>query len=238
MIDITDYFTQQISMGNFKLVLLGFSFMGGLIASISPCSLAMLPIVIGYIGGFNENSNKNTFLQLLSFVFGSAIVFSIIGIICAITGKVFISLTGAYFILFIASLLLTMGLYLLEVIELNIPALISKIPSNSNNSKFLYPMILGALFAIGGTPCSTPILAGIMSFATIADNLLLAVLMLFMFALGGGVILILAGMFTNVIKQIDKVAQYSDVFVKLVGLLMVFAAIFLYYKTFIPFFSN
>lgn len=237
MIDITGYFTEQISNGNFKLILLGLSFLGGLIASISPCSLAMLPIVIGYIGGFNKNDNKNTMLQLTSFILGSAIVFSIIGIICAITGKVFISIAGGYFVIFISSLLLAMGLHLLGILDLNIPTLISKIPSNSKNSKYLYPMLLGAIFAIGGTPCSTPILAGIMSFAAITNNILISVLMLFMFALGEGVILILAGMFTNAIKQIDKVAEYSDIFLKLIGVIMVIASIYLFYKTFHPLFG-
>lgn len=237
MIDITAQFTEQISSGNFQLMLLGLSFIGGLIASISPCSLAMLPIVIGYIGGFNENDNKNTLLQLTSFVIGSAIVFSIIGILCAVTGKVFISIAGGYFLIFIASLLLTMGLHLLGVLEINLPTLISKIPSNSNNSKYLYPMLLGAIFAIGGTPCSTPILAGIMSFATITNNILISLLMLFMFALGEGVILVFAGMFTNLIKQIDTVAKYSEIFLKLIGIIMIIASVFLYYKTFYPFFS-
>ncbi|DAA97399.1 TPA: hypothetical protein CPT80_02015 [Candidatus Gastranaerophilales bacterium HUM_9] len=237
MIDITAQFTEQISSGNFQLMLLGLSFLGGLIASISPCSLAMLPIVIGYIGGFNENDNKNTLLQLTSFVIGSAIVFSIIGILCAITGKVFISIAGGYFLIFVASLLLAMGLHLLGILEINLPTLISKIPSNSNNSKYLYPMLLGAIFAIGGTPCSTPILAGIMSFAAITNNILISLLMLFMFALGEGVILVFAGMFTNLIKQIDTVAEYSEVFLKLIGIIMIIASAFLYYKTFNPFFS-
>mgnify|MGYP004461233403 FL=1 len=237
MIDITAQFTEQISSGNFQLMLLGLSFLGGLIASISPCSLAMLPIVIGYIGVFNENDNKNTLLQLTSFVIGSAIVFSIIGILCAITGKVFISIAGGYFLIFVASLLLAMGLHLLGILEINLPTLISKIPSNSNNSKYLYPMLLGAIFAIGGTPCSTPILAGIMSFAAITNNILISLLMLFMFALGEGVILVFAGMFTNLIKQIDTVAEYSEVFLKLIGIIMIIASAFLYYKTFNPFFS-
>lgn len=237
MIDITAQFTEQISSGNFQLMLLGLSFLGGLIASISPCSLAMLPIVIGYIGGFNENDNKNTLLQLTSFVIGSAIVFSIIGILCAITGKVFISIAGGYFLIFVASLLLAMGLHLLGILEINLPTLISKIPSNSNNSKYLYPMLLGAIFAIGGTPCSTPILAGIMSFAAITNNIIISLLMLFMFALGEGVILVFAGMFTNLIKQIDTVAEYSEVFLKLIGVIMIIASVFLYYKTFYPFFS-
>ena len=201
MIDITAQFTEQISSGNFQLMLLGLSFLGGLIASISPCSLAMLPIVIGYIGGFNENDNKNTLLQLTSFVIGSAIVFSIIGILCAITGKVFISIAGGYFLIFVASLLLAMGLHLLGILEINLPTLISKIPSNSNNSKYLYPMLLGAIFAIGGTPCSTPILAGIMAFASLSASIWHAIIMLFLFSLGQGLILILAGFLTSHLKN-------------------------------------
>jgi cytochrome c-type biogenesis protein len=236
MIDITTYFTNELSTGSFRIIVLGLSFLGGLIASISPCSLGMLPVVIGYIGGFNKNDNQKTLIQLLSFVLGSAIVFSIIGVICAVTGKIFISITGGYFILIIASILLLMGLDLTEIIDLNIPTLISKVPSNSTNSEYLYPLLLGALFALGGTPCSTPILAGIMSFASISNNILLSILMLFMFALGEGVILILSGMFTNVIKQMDKVAEYSDVFTKLIGILLIIGAIFIYYKTFLPLF--
>ena len=28
------------------------SFLGGVLASLSPCSLAMLPLIIGYVGGY------------------------------------------------------------------------------------------------------------------------------------------------------------------------------------------
>ena len=71
-------------------LLYGISFLGGLIASVSPCSLAMLPIIIGYVGGYSDEKPFKTFLQLLFFITGSAIVFSVIGIICAVTGKVFV----------------------------------------------------------------------------------------------------------------------------------------------------
>ncbi|MBR3890230.1 sulfite exporter TauE/SafE family protein [bacterium] len=235
MMDITGYFTEQVSNGSFKLILLTLSFLGGVIASISPCSLAMLPIVIGYIGGFNNNDNKNTLVQLISFVLGSAIVFTIIGIICSITGKVFISIFGGYFIVLIASLLLAFGLSLVGLLDINLPTFISKIPTNTTNSKYLYPMLLGAIFALAGTPCSTPILAGIMSFATITNNILVSVLMLFMFALGEGAILILAGLFTNIIKQTNKVAEFSEIFLKMIGGLMIISALYLYYKSFVPY---
>ena len=102
-------FTQHGSLP----VLFALSFFGGLVASISPCSLAMLPIIVGYVGGYSDEKPVKTFVQMLFFVFGTAIVFSIIGIICAITGKVFISFAGGYFGIFLAGIIMVMGLKLI-----------------------------------------------------------------------------------------------------------------------------
>ncbi len=232
MIDITNYFTTQAASGNFQLLFVAVAFLGGVLASVSPCSLAMLPVVIGYIGGYGDDDNKKIFWQLMSFVLGSAIVFSIIGVICALTGQVFKSFAGDYFILLISSLLLVLGLNLVGVLDLNFPTLVNKIPQNSNNSKFLYPMILGMIFAIAGTPCSTPILAGIMGFAAITNSIILSIIMLFMFALGQGLILIVAGMFTSIIKKFGNIAAVSEIMIKLSGALLILVSIYMYYRVF------
>ena len=202
MIDISSDFSTQIATGQFKLILIALSYFGGILASISPCSIAMLPIIIGYIGGYGEKDNKKTFFQLISFVIGASIVFCIIGLICALTGKLFLSLIGGYFVVIMASLLIVMGLHILGIIEINIPSIINKIPNNKNNSIYIYPMLLGMIFALAGSPCSTPILAGIIGFATVANNILTSIIMLFSFALGQGTIIVLTGLLTNIIKNI------------------------------------
>ena len=230
MNSLYNIFTSSLHAGNAQFVLLLASFFGGIIASISPCSLAMLPIVIGYIGGYAEQNISKTIVQLLSFIFGSAIIFTIIGIACALTGHVFISIAGNYFLLVIAGVLMIMGLNLIGWLEIPIPTLINKIPQSKGNSVFLYPMLLGATFALAGTPCSTPILAGIMSLASISSNLILATLMLFLFSLGQGIILVVAGVFTSIIKQFGKVAEFSEILLKISGWIF-------YYKIFIPFFG-
>lgn len=224
--------------GNAKAILLLASFLGGVVASISPCSLAMLPIVIGYIGGYANQPLSKTVVQLFSFIFGTAIVFTVIGIICALTGHVFISIAGNYFMLVIAAILMIMGLNLMGVLELQIPSIINKIPQSKGNSIFLYPMLLGATFALGGTPCSTPILAGIMSLASVSSNIILAVLMLFLFSIGQGIILVLAGVFTSLIKQFGKVIEFSELVLKISGGILVIAALIFYYKIFAPFFIH
>ena len=94
-------------------------------------------------------------------------------------------------------------------------------------------MLLGAVFAIIGTPCSTPILASIMAFASIGANVAQSVIMLFLFSLGQGLILILAGFITSKLKTSgDKFYEISEWILKISGLLLVIVSIFIYYKVF------
>lgn len=229
-----DNLTQIFTEGGAWYLMLVAAFIGGILASISPCSLAMLPLIIGYVGGYSKETPFRTFLQLSCFILGTAIVFTLIGVICALTGSVFASAMGAYFTLIIASLLLVMGLKLLEILDFEAPTIIKAMPQNTTNSIFLYPVLLGITFALAGTPCSTPILAGIMAFAAIGKNIALAILMLFLFALGQGVILILAGLFTSSLKNMRALASFTEVLLKISGVLLILVAIFLYWKTFSP----
>ena len=211
------------------------SFLGGVLASISPCSLAMLPLIIGYVGGYSKETPLRTFVQLSFFIFGTAIVFSIIGIICAVTGSVFASALGAYFTLVMASLLLVMGLKLTNLLDFDMPVIIKAMPTNSTNSLFVYPILLGVAFALAGTPCSTPILAGIMAFTAMGKSLLLAILMLFLFSLGQGMILVIAGLFTTGLKQVKAISAYSEIILKISGFLLICVSIFMFWKVFSPF---
>ena len=223
---------QYMQQGEFSPILLLISFLGGILSSISPCSLGMLPLIIGYVGGYGDSNKFKTFVQLSSFVFGLAFVLTIIGVICALSGKVFASFGGAYWVLFLASLILIFGLNLLGLIELNLSPLVKKFPKGNSTSLFIYPFIIGALFAFAASPCSTPILAGIMSFATLTNNMILAGLMLLCFSIGQGVVVILAGVFTSFLKGLRNFSSISEVLMKISGVLLVVGALLIYFKIF------
>ena len=54
-------------------------FLGGIISSASPCVLAMIPLVIGYVGGYSEGSQKKAIQYSLMFTLGLTITFTILG---------------------------------------------------------------------------------------------------------------------------------------------------------------
>ena len=224
--NLTEIFSTQTSI----YLLFGASFLGGLISSVSPCSLSMLPLIIGYIGGYSKEKPLKTLLQMIFFVIGTGIVFSIIGIICALTGKIFLG--NPYFALIVASIIMIMGLKILGVIDFEMPVFIKEIPQNRFNSDYLYPILLGAIFALIGTPCSTPILASIMAFASISAKISSAVIMLFLFSLGQGLILIVAGFLTSQIKSNKNFYTLSEKIMKISGFLLVVVSLYIFYKIF------
>ncbi len=233
--NLVSTFQNYANSGHFGLTMLLISFLGGVLASITPCSLSMLPIVIGYIGGYSKEKPIKVFFQMLFFVFGMSTVFSIIGIICAITGQVFVSIAPAYFYSVIASVLLIMGLNIVGILDINMPVIIKALPQSSSKNQIIFPFLVGAVFALAGTPCSTPILASIMALASISEKMIYSILMLFLFSLGQGVILVAAGLFTSCLKKLRQFASVSDYLLKFCGILLILSALYLFYKIFSPF---
>lgn len=229
---LTNTLVEYLSTHDFSVVFLLVAFLGGVLSSLSPCTLGMLPLIIGYVGGYGDSNKFKTFIQLSSFVFGLAFVLSIIGVICAVTGSVFATFGGAYFVLFLASLILVLGLNLLGIIDLNLSPIVKRVPKGSSTSLFIYPFIVGSLFAFAASPCSTPILAGVMSFATLSKNLVFAGLMLLFFSLGQGIIVILAGVFTSFLKGVQKFSNISEILMKVSGVLLILASVLIYIKVF------
>lgn len=226
MYNLTEVFNTQTNL----YILFGASFLGGLIASVSPCSLSMLPLIIGYVGGYSKEKPLKILVQMIVFVLGTAVIFSAIGTLCAITGKVFVG--NPYFSLLIASIILIMGLKILEILDFEIPVFIKEMPQNTFKNDYFYPFILGMSFALIGTPCSTPILAGIMAFASISANIANAVIMLFLFSIGQGLILILAAFLTSKLKTSENFYKFSDTIMKISGILLILVSVYIYYKIF------
>jgi len=228
---VNQFFTTQLH-AQYSVWLLLLAFVGGVVSSLSPCSLGLLPIIVGYVGGSSENTWKKTAIQVIFFVLGLSLVLTVFGVISAVVGQAYGSQAGPLWALIMASLILVMGLSLMEIVEIPMPAVIKKMPQNKNNSLILYPIVLGGAFAFASSPCATPILAGIMAYASIKANIALGGLLLFLYSLGQGMILVIAALFTSLFKKLLIVRAISGHMMKFCGVILVISSIFIYLKVF------
>ncbi len=232
MDSIITIFNQEAASTNFSWLLLLLSFLGGVISSLSPCTLGILPIIIGYVAGYSNKNSIKTLIQMTFFILGMALVLTTLGLICAIGGKILINKYSAVFGLIVNGIIFLMGLNLLGILDIQMPVFIKQMPQNNSNDLVLYPIIIGIVFALASTPCSTPILAGIMGFASLSANLALAGLMLFLFAIGQGLVIVIAGVFTSILKGLRSISRVSGVLIKISGIILITISIFIYWKIF------
>lgn len=208
------------------------SFLAGIIASLSPCSLGILPLIIGYVGGYSKESGKKLLIQMISFSLGLSSVLSIIGVICALSGRAFTSVASPVVMLIFASVILILGLNLIGILDIHFPAIIKKMPNNKKGGIFILPFFVGIVFALAASPCSSPLLVSIMALATVSKNILFSILLLFAFALGQCIIIITIAMFTSLLKHFNSFAKYSSILMKISGILLVLTSLYIYYIIF------
>lgn len=209
-----------ISLISFLLV-----YVGGILTSISPCTLTMLPIMVGYIGGYGDHKGLSKLRGLsLSFVcvLGMSLTFALFGIAAVLLGKIFGQLGDAWYYI-LAAIALLMGLQLLGVIHLSFPGL-GKLPVRPGG--YLSTFLIGLFFGLVMSPCATPVLAVIVAYVASTGNIVYGALLLFVYGVGHGLPLILAGTFTALIKELPKFQKYTRFVTLLSGTLLIILGLY------------
>ena len=190
-------------------------FTAGLLTSLGPCSLSLLPITIAYVGG-----TKNNKFKLISFSGG--VIFSLItlGALSGFLGKIYGQLPS-YYASLVALIAIIMGLNLLGILKFQLPNgpdlqfMEDKVPS------IITPFVIGGAFGLASSPCITPVLATLLAWVSQAKNPAISIIFLFFFGLGQVTPLILAGATTENLKQFLELRKYSQIIPILSGIFLV-----------------
>ena len=97
-------FFQNNVKGEFSFLILLLCFLGGIVSSLSPCGIGMLPVVVSYIGASPDQKTSKSAIQIIFFILGLAVTLTTVGIIAALTGQVFGVNNSSYFVLYPAKL--------------------------------------------------------------------------------------------------------------------------------------
>ncbi|MBD2182331.1 sulfite exporter TauE/SafE family protein [Planktothrix sp. FACHB-1355] len=186
----------------------GVIFAAGLLTSLTPCMLSMLPITIGYIGGYEAKSRLQAIAQSTWFSLGLATTLAGLGIAAALVGQVYGQI-GIGLPIIVSIIAIIMGLNLLEALPLQFPSFGGTEWISQNLPDGVRSYLLGLTFGLVASPCSTPVLATLLAWVTQTQNAILGGLFLLFYTAGYVAPLILAGTFTGSIKKLLELRRWS-----------------------------
>lgn len=229
----TDRTTQVLKSGNLWLVIAGF-FAAGLLLSLTPCVLPMIPILSSIIVGSQSQAVKPSKLHAfglsVAYVLGMALSYTLAGIAAGLSGDLLSQslqnawVLGATALIFIALAFSMFGFY-----ELKLPqSFEDKMLNTSNKLKgghFLGVFVMGALSALIVSPCVAAPLAGALIYIGQTHNVLLGGVGLFALAIGMGMPLLLIGASAG--SLLPKTGNWMNAVRNFFGVLMLGMAIWL-----------
>jgi cytochrome c biogenesis protein CcdA len=206
-------------------------FVGGLISAASPCVLAVIPLVIGYVGGYSQGNKRKAVAYSLVFALGLSIAFTLLGAAAGFIGS-FLGLTGKYFYWAIAVIAILMGLSLLGFYEIRFPF---KSRMQVKTGGLVGAFLMGLLFGVASSPCATPVLVVILAYVATKGQVLYGTLLLFVYAIGHCALIVLAGIVTGFVEAFAKsrgATGFSTYARKLSGVLIILVGAYLFYVNF------
>jgi cytochrome c-type biogenesis protein len=199
------------------------AFVGGLVASISPCILGMLPFNLSYIGASRLTSRVAAVRVASMFVLGVIVVNVALGLVSSLFFALFVQYRGQVNI-GVGVLTVLMGLWMAGLVRLPTPQIGTRIPPGGGS------FVVGLVFALIASPCASPILVFILGAVSIGGSPVRAVGAMTLYAIGYTLVLFLASLFAGLAAASRRVLAHSQLVSRLAAttLVIIGVATFVY----------
>lgn len=219
-------------MPEFSLTIIISSFIAGVFTFFAPCTLPLIPAFLGIISGADKGSDPlsarwRIFRNAAFYVLGFSLIFILFGVSFTFVSQV-LGIKG--WIQGIGGLLVILfGLILLGWLKL--PFLSSEkrihVPFVLTRRYGLWGLVnsflLGALFAVGWSPCVGPLLGSVLLLASTSGTILEGTFLLVVFAAGLGIpFLLTALLIGKAFSAFQKWSRALGVINKIAGAFLVF----------------
>jgi len=181
------------------------TFAGGFLTSLTPCVYPLIPVTLSIFGASEARSRGQAFLLALTYVLGIAVTYTGLGMLSARAGVIFGGFLGnPVVVLLLVSFLAVLSLGTLDLIPLGalgrVQAVASRIGGRGHFGAFLMGLVSGVVAA----PCVGPALVLVLGVAASSQNVLWGALLLFTYALGFGVLFLVLGTFSDLLRLLPR----------------------------------
>lgn len=228
------------------------AYAGGILSSLTPCVYPMIPITVSVVGGMGQEVGKKkawheVWVRGLAYVSGMALIYSFLGVLAGLTGKVFGSFTNTSGWYVTLGLIMTLAaLMMLDVLVFDPLALWERIKRKLHFGKktshhhpsvieqkemsLLGSFTLGASSGFIAAPCTTPVLTAILTYITQTQSIGLGLVLMIAFSLGLGTILLVIAGFTGAVRSLPRSGNWMKRVKIGSGLLLLAFAEYLIYQ--------
>lgn len=203
---------------------------GVLSVLLSPCHLASIPLIVGFIDAQGRISTRRAFAISSLFALGILITIAAIGVATAAAGRM-MGDVGKYGNYFVALIFFAVGLYLLDVIPMpwSGPGQVGM-----KRKGMLAAFILGLVFGIALGPCTFAYMAPMLAvtFKLAGVNMAYGVLLLAAYGVGHCAVIVLAGTFTEVVQRYldwNEQSKGAVILKRVCGVLVLLGGVYLIY---------
>ncbi len=164
---------------------------------VSPCHLASIPLLVAYVAGQDQQNSSATSYAIL-FSTGLFLTIALVGIICAMLGRILGDL-GPYWALAVGALLLWVAIDMLTGGQCSSQSrLLARMRVKGRFGAF----VLGLAYGLLSGACTFAFIAPLLAIVTVQGKLLTGSILIIIFAIGHCLPIALAGNSTSIIKRL------------------------------------
>ncbi len=175
-------------------------FLWGMVSVLfSPCHLASIPLIIGYVGGQNQLiEGRKATLYAIVFTTGLFITIAVVGLVCSLLGRM-LGDVGPYWTIAIGLLLIWVALDMLGIAKCSLPGgLLSRLTIKGLTGAF----VLGLAYGVLSGSCTFGFIAPILAIVSVQAKVFTGVLFILLFAIGHCIPIVVAGSSTAMVKRL------------------------------------
>ncbi|MES2142127.1 MAG: protein-disulfide reductase DsbD [Pseudomonadota bacterium] len=218
---------QLLASHNIWLILLGF-FGFGLLLSLTPCVLPLIPVLSAIILGQKQQlTTLKAFTLSLTYVLAMALTYASAGVFAGLAGSYLQAfLQSRWIIIFVSLVFVFLAFSLFGFYELRLPASwqekLTNITNRQQGGNYLGVAFMGCLSTLVISPCITAPLVGVLTYIGNTGNAVLGGFALFILGLGSGIPLLIIG--TSAGKWLPKSGPWMNGVKIILGIIMLLMA--------------
>lgn len=210
-------------------------FLWGVVSVLfSPCHLASIPLIVGYVAGQDRLvEGRQAALYAGLFTFGLFLTIAAIGVICALLGRM-LGDVGPYWTIVVGLILLWVAMDMLGVAQCSLGGnLMGRFKLRGMGGAF----VLGLAYGVLSGSCTFGFIAPILAVITVQEKIATGILLIILFGLGHCIPIVIAGSSTALVRRLMANASWQrggTAFRRLAGILIGLMGIYFIARPFLP----